>query len=71
MAARRTRQRTAVLGVLYVLATAAIITGGVCLFRGCYLAWVLCLFGGIEGLVWAYRLRTGHGPYRLPGSTSK
>jgi hypothetical protein len=67
MAARRTRRRTAVLAVHYVLGSAAIIGGGICLFRGCYLAWVLCLFGGIESLLWAYRLRSGRGPYRRAG----
>jgi hypothetical protein len=56
-----------VLVALYVAGGAGLLISGICLFRGCYLAWVLCLFAGIEGLVWAYRLRTGRGPYRRPG----
>lgn len=55
------------LAALYVTAGAGLLMGGVCLFRGCYLAWVLCFFGGNEGLVWAYRLRTGRSVYRQAG----
>jgi hypothetical protein len=67
MVATRTRRRIAVLAILYVVAAAGLVGGGICLSHRCYLAWVLSLFAGIAALVWAYRLRTGRGPFRRCG----